>query len=225
MLFLVALTGGLMGTLAIVKALFLVEFKQLSVVVLLQKLQPVFAILLAAILLKERLTGRFVAWAAAAITGGYLLTFGLRDCPISTGGDRTLQAAIFALDRGRLLRRRDGLRQAAPRQRRLQDRHLRAVRADLGSRTRSIVAVTGVGLPFAIVTPANWIVILVISLTTGSGAIFLYYWGLTRVKATVATICELCLPLSAVHPRLRRQRHPARCLAVGRAASCSSGRS
>ena len=40
--------------------------------------------------------------------------------------------------------------------------------------------------------------ILVISLTTGSGAIFLYYWGLTRVKATVATICELCLPLSAV---------------------------
>ena len=39
---------------------------------------------------------------------------------------------------------------------------------------------------------------LVISLTTGSGAIFLYYWGLTRVKATVATICELCLPLSAV---------------------------
>ena len=41
---LVSLTGGLIGTLAIVKALFLVDFNQLSVVVLLQKLQPVFAI-------------------------------------------------------------------------------------------------------------------------------------------------------------------------------------
>jgi drug/metabolite transporter (DMT)-like permease len=40
--------------------------------------------------------------------------------------------------------------------------------------------------------------ILVISLTTGSGAIFLYYYGLTRVRASVATICELCLPLTAV---------------------------
>jgi drug/metabolite transporter (DMT)-like permease len=60
------------------------------------------------------------------------------------------------------------------------------------------VVASGVGLPFATVTRADWVVIVIISLTTGSGAIFLYYWGLTRVKATVATICELCLPLSAV---------------------------
>jgi len=58
--------------------------------------------------------------------------------------------------------------------------------------------VRGIGLPFASVTGTNWAVILVISLTTGSGAIFLYYYGLTRVRASVATICELCLPLSAV---------------------------
>ena len=40
--------------------------------------------------------------------------------------------------------------------------------------------------------------ILIIGLTTGSGAILLYYWGLHRVRAVTATICELCLPLSAV---------------------------
>ncbi len=40
--------------------------------------------------------------------------------------------------------------------------------------------------------------ILVIGLTTGSGAIFLYYFGLTRVRASVSAICELCLPLSAI---------------------------
>jgi drug/metabolite transporter (DMT)-like permease len=60
------------------------------------------------------------------------------------------------------------------------------------------LVVAGIGLPFDTVTDANWIIVVVISLTTGSGAIFLYYFGLTRVRASVATICELCLPLSAV---------------------------
>jgi len=195
-LFLVALSGGLMGTLFIVKALFLVEFKQLSVVVLLQKLQPVFAIFLAAVLLKERLTGRFVALAAAAIAGGYLLTFGF-SLPDFEGGDRTLYAAFYALAAaacfgaatvfGKLLLGNIDFKTAT------------FARYGLTSVLALIfVTVTGVGLPFATVTQANWIVVLVISLTTGSGAIFLYYWGLTRVKATVATICELCLPLSAV---------------------------
>lgn len=52
--FLVALFGGSLGTLSIVKALFLVNFHHLTVVTLLQKLQPVFAIILARIILKER---------------------------------------------------------------------------------------------------------------------------------------------------------------------------
>ena len=193
---LVALTGGLMGTFAIVKALFLVEFKQLSVVVLLQKLQPVFAIFLAALLLKERLTGRFVAWAVAAISGGYLLTFGL-SVPDLAGGERTLWAAFYALVAaacfgaatvfGKLLLGTVDFKTAT------------FARYGLTSVLALIyVTVSGVGLPIATVSTENWIVILVISLTTGSGAIFLYYWGLTRVKATVATICELCLPLSAV---------------------------
>ncbi len=193
---LVALTGGLMGTVAIVKALFLVEFKQLSVVVLLQKLQPVFAILLAALLLKERLTGRFVAWAAAAIAGGYLLTFGF-SLPDFEGGDRTLWAAFYALIAaacfgaatvfGKLLLGSVDFKTAT------------FARYGLTSVLALVYAVvSGAGLPFATVSREEWTVVLVISLTTGSGAIFLYYWGLTRVKATVATICELCLPLSAV---------------------------
>jgi len=195
-LFLVALTGGLIGTLAIVKALFLVEFNQLSVVVLLQKLQPVFAILLAAVLLRERLTRRFVVWALAAIAGGYLLTFGF-GLPELGGGDRAFQAAIYALVAaacfgsatvfGKLLLGNVDFKTAT------------FARYGLTSALALIaVFVTGSGLPFAAVTNENWVIVLVISLTTGSGAIFLYYWGLTRVKATVATICELCLPMSAV---------------------------
>ena len=53
--FCVALFGGCLGTLSIVKALFLVNFKHLTVVTLLQKLQPIFAIILARLLLKEKL--------------------------------------------------------------------------------------------------------------------------------------------------------------------------
>jgi drug/metabolite transporter (DMT)-like permease len=58
--------------------------------------------------------------------------------------------------------------------------------------------VSGEGLPFEQVTPTNWLLIIFIGLTTGSGAIFPYYYGLSRVRAMVSAICELCLPLSAI---------------------------
>lgn len=195
-LLLVSLSGGLLGTLCIVRALFLVDFKALSVVVLLQKLQPVFAITLAAVLLKERLTARFVRWAVVAVGGGYLLTFGLA-LPTLGADDRTARAALFAVIAaasfgaatvfGKLLLANVDFRTAT------------FARYGLTSLLALVVvAAARVGLPFASVTPAQWAVIGIISLTTGSGAIFLYYWGLTRIPATVATICELCLPLSAI---------------------------
>ncbi len=47
-------------------------------------------------------------------------------------------------------------------------------------------------------TSLNWLFIAIIGLTTGSGAIFLYYYGLRKVKAIMATISELMFPISAV---------------------------
>src|ERR1035437_6191667 len=96
--FLIALFGGAIGTLAIVKALFLVNFQSLTVVVLLQKLQPVFAIILAAILLKEKVHKGFVIWASIAIVASYFLAFGF-GLPDFHTGSRTTLAAIFSLDR------------------------------------------------------------------------------------------------------------------------------
>ena len=61
-----------------------------------------------------------------------------------------------------------------------------------------LLLATGRGMPLGAVDAGQWAVILTIGLTTGSGAIFLYYYGLTRVRAVVSAICELCLPLSAV---------------------------
>ena len=193
---LVAFTGGLLGTFSIVKALFLVNFSQVSVVVLLQKLQPAFAIILAAILLKEPLTARFVGWAGIALVGAYLLTFGAR-LPDLSGGTNTAIAAAWAATAAaafgtatvlgkRILKVLD-FRQATF--------------GRYGLTTLLALAyllISGHGLPFNQVTRLNWILILVIGLTTGSGAIFLYYFGLTRVRASVSAICELCLPLSAI---------------------------
>jgi drug/metabolite transporter (DMT)-like permease len=193
---LVAFTGGMLGTLAIVKALFLVDFNQLSVVVLLQKLQPIFALALAAVLLGERVSARFLAAAVVALGGAYLLTFGM-SAPDTTGNGVPLEAALFAIVAAAAFGSATVLGKMLLASLDFKD----ATFARYGM--TSVMAllylvVSGIGLPFVGVTGANWVIILIISVTTGSGAIFLYYYGLTRVRASVATICELCLPLSAV---------------------------
>ena len=195
-LFGVALAGGVLGTLAIVKALFLVDFNQLSVVVLLQKFQPVFAVLLAAVLLRERPTRAFLAWAALAILGGYLLTFGWA-LPDFSRGARAAAAAGMAL-----------LAAASFGSATVFGKKLLAsltfgdatfARYGLTSALSALLLiVTGIAFPLRLVTPANWIIISIIAVTTGSGALFLYYFGLQRVPARIAAVCELCLPLSAV---------------------------
>lgn len=192
----VAATGGVLGTLAIVRALFLVDFNHLSVIVLLQKFQPVFAIALAAMVLGERITRGFMGWAAGALIGGYLLTFGWT-LPDFSGGAQETEAAGMAL-----------LAAAAFGSATVFGKKLLAA-LDFGDATFAryglttllsaiLLAVTGTPLALAAISRPEWVTIAIIAITTGSGAIFLYYFGLQRVPARIAAICELCLPLSAV---------------------------
>ena len=51
---------------------------------------------------------------------------------------------------------------------------------------------------FSEATGGNWLIFVIIALTTGSGAILLYYFGLRYITAKVATMCELCFPISSV---------------------------
>ncbi len=192
----VAMTGGVIGTFAIVRALFLVDFNQLSVVVLLQKFQPIFAVALAAILLRERLTGRFLVWSGLAVLGGYLLTFGW-DLPNFSRGARPAEAAGMAL----LAAASFGAATVFGKKL-LSSLHFGdATFARYGlttALTAVLLIVTGTSFQLGEVTPENWLTIGVIAVTTGSGAILLYYFGLQRVPARIAAVCELCLPLSAV---------------------------
>ncbi|MFH0836152.1 MAG: DMT family transporter [Candidatus Micrarchaeota archaeon] len=194
---LVALFGGAIGTLAIVKALFLVNFDSLSVIVLLQKLQPVFAIILASIILKEKIKKHFLLWAGLAIVAGYFLTFGFA-LPNFSGDADYVSAAFYALLAafsfgsatvfGKKVLQKFDFKTAT------------FYRFGLTSLIMLVyVAFTGaLFTQFPVVTPENWLLFLVIAVTTGSGAIFIYYYGLTRVKASVSTICELFFPVSAV---------------------------
>ena len=47
-------------------------------------------------------------------------------------------------------------------------------------------------------TEINWLIFFIIAFTTGSGAIFLYYYGLNHVRAMVAVMCELFFPISTI---------------------------
>jgi len=194
--FLVALFGGAIGTIAIVKALFLVDFHQLSVVVLLQKLQPIFAIILASILLKEKIKQHFVIWASLAVFSSYFLTFGF-SLPSISMDDNTIKAALFAL----LAAFSFGSSTVFSKKILINHNFITATFFRYGTTSLLLlilVLVTGKTYQFELTTEINWIYFIIIGITTGSGAIFIYYYGLRRVKAIVATISELLFPISAV---------------------------
>lgn len=195
-LLLIALLGGCVGTQAIVKALFLVNFKHLTAVVMIQKLQPVFAILLATIFLREKLSNRFILWASMAIMAGYFMTFGWALPDFETGGD-TVLASLFALLAAFSFGSATVLGKKA------------VGTMDFKTTTfyrymfTSIIMIVWVAIASDFkeimeVTTINWTMFALIGLTTGSGAVLLFYYGLKRVPAVVSTICELMFPITAL---------------------------
>lgn len=192
----VTLAGGVIGTMSITKALFYVNYVNLSIVILIQKLQPVFAIMLATIVLRERPPRQFYYWALLALAGAYLITFGL-NLPEFNTGDKTTEAAFFALLAAM------GFGSSTV----LSKRALRNIDHELGAYLRflftalvMIVISASFGLlpDITQVTEQQGYTFAAIALVTGGPALFLYYYGLKRISASVATICELAFPLTAV---------------------------
>ena len=61
-----------------------------------------------------------------------------------------------------------------------------------------IVLTSGTITEISEISSHQLFIFLLIAFTTGGTAIFLYYYGLKRITASVATICELAFPLTAV---------------------------
>ena len=193
---LIATFGGVIGTLSMVKALQLSEFSKYSVVILLQKLQPVFAIFLAAILLKEKPSKKFYLVAVVAIISSYFLAFGIQKPTLLEKNN--IKACIFSL----------------------------IAAFSFGSSTvfgRKVLHkydfITSTFYRFGFTTLILFFILLINkkiflfkeffanrSMTHlalfiaffGLLAIFIYYLGLKNVPASIATLCELAFPLTSV---------------------------
>jgi drug/metabolite transporter (DMT)-like permease len=204
----VSLLSGLVGTLLFTSALAATQYISFSVVYLVQKLQPLFVIAVSSVLLREKPSRQYVMWAGVALVAGYFVTFPYG--AVNLGGtvwetEPFLQnphvwAALLALGSAAAW----GSSTAISRY------------ALLHHNTTLIT-----GLRFLITVPLAFVAVLLftdlsaavnplalslssifylllISVSTGMFALWVYYKGLQKTPATVSAIVELAFPLTAI---------------------------
>lgn len=179
------------GSSALATALFTAAFATGDALtpLVLQKLQPLVAVVAAAVLLGERVRGRYWLFAVPALVGAWLVAF---PDPVSVQL-RELGAAGLAIGAavlwglGTVLGRMVGV-QTAP-------RDVTVLRFAIGLPASAIIV--GVqGAPVAI-TGSQVVPLAVLALIPGLLALVLYYIGLQRTPAARATLAELAFPATA----------------------------
>lgn len=191
----ISICGGILGTFFYTKALSYINYIDLSVVVLLQKFQPIFAIILAAVILKEKLTNRFLLLAVTALIGGYLVTFGNK--PMADWDDKTMIASLLALLAAFSWGSSTVLGKHALNK--LPFQLVTSLRLTITALLAGIVLI-GMGNSSEIVSlnSSQWIALSTIVISTGAVALFIYYYGLNHLPASHTTIYELFWPFSAI---------------------------
>ena len=155
----------------------------------LQKLQPLVAVGLAALLLGERLRRGYLFFLVPALLGAWLLSF---PDPWAVRAD-SARAALLATGAACLWAAGTVLGRAASRELRFVD--LTALRFAVGLAT--LLAVAGAtGTPLTVGRDALPDLLL-LALVPGLAAMVLYYRALGRTPASRATLAELAFPLSA----------------------------
>ena len=192
----IAIGGSALASVAFTEAF---HYVNPSVAILLQKLQPLIAIALAAIILKEPLVRKYWLWAALALGGAYLISFpnlvpqlypGEAFNPNVIGVLLALIAAFFwgaSTVMGKFV--------------------LRTIDFKMMTALRFVGA-------FAFLLMLNWqqqsfpaagqftwtdgLFILIIAIVSGVVSLFIYYKGLETTNASVATLAELGFPMAAI---------------------------
>ncbi len=164
-------------------------------VVLLQKTQPLMAIVLAGWVLGERRTGLFWVWCAAALAGAYLL-IGFQRPPSLT--DIQTKQALFALGAAGLW----GAATVAGRSltAALPPRLLAGARFALAVPILVLLTLVPTGAQAPPTHSAHYaaLFLLLIVLLPDLAGMGLYYLGLRGTTASVATLAELCYPLTSL---------------------------
>lgn len=195
-LVLISLFSGLLGTLWFTTALLMTNYISFSVVFLLQKLQPLFALLAARILLKEKLSREYMFWAISALFAAFFVTFPMGEVNLNTG-DKTLQAALFALGAAAVW----GASTALSRSVLLKhnDKVVTGMRFFITSLISFAALLVFGQLPLLkTITPPQLLQFVFIAVSTGMIALLLYYKGLKSTPVHVSTLLELVFPLLAV---------------------------
>lgn len=195
--------GGIGSAIATVAFTESFQYLNPSLVILLQKLQPVVAIILAAVLLKEEIQKQFVIWASVCLVGGLLVSspdierfyhlmvsnFGAVTSDVALRGYALVAVSIVGWGATTVFGKRLSL---------------------AGFETKSIMAgrfLTGLLMliPFvtwdrSLVLPQgeDYLRILIMVIISGALAMWFYYQGLKRLSAKTTAIAEMFFPFFAI---------------------------
>jgi len=196
LLLFISMFSGVLGTLWFTTALLKTSFISFSVVYLIQKLQPIFAISAAAIVLKEKITKSYIKWAVLALIAAYFVTFKNGYINFATGTG-TIIAALYALGAAFAWGSSTAFSKLAL---------IKRPSMYITSLRFLLTAILGLGMVFvfgqskslASPTFSQLSRFLLIAVSTGMVSVAIYYRGLKKVQANVSTILELVYPLLAV---------------------------
>ena len=195
--------GGLgsgLGTVAFTQAFGLINP---SVVILIQKLQPIVAVSLAALLLGERVGGRFAGWLALCLGGSLLIAWPdlVPAFDTESWGGETSRARCCSATAARCSRCSPG----APRRCSASGSATRASRpTELMAGRFAMGFVVLTPLLFLFGSPAQALdtdvagkVVLMV-LISGLAALWFYYQGMRRLPARAVAVAEMAFPVAAV---------------------------
>jgi DME family drug/metabolite transporter len=158
--------------------------------VVLQKVQPVFAVIGAVVILGERPRPRYGLYLAVALAGTWLMGLPHPFSPEAHG----VVTMLYALGAAVLWALGTVLGRYLARDMRFE--HVTTLRFVFGL-PASAIALLVLGAPaFASVHDTFWIAVLAV--VTGFVALFIYYYGLRSTPAVAATLAELAFPVSAI---------------------------
>jgi len=196
LLVLISVLSGLLGTMWFTTALLKVHFISFSVVFLLQKLQPIFAITTARIFLKEKFEKGYLAWALLAFASAYFVTFPNGAVNLSKEGGNVI-AALYAL----------GAAFAWGSSTTFSKMLLGKMEAKVSTFFRFFFTVIitlpvmflfGYGSSLTAPTLTQFGYLALIAVSTGMVALLIYYKGLEKTPVHISTILELTFPFIAI---------------------------
>ena len=193
--FTLTITASVAATIFYTSALAKINYINYSVVVLLQQTQPIFSIALAALLLKEKITPRYLFLALIGLIAAYFLAFP-NLTPNFTNRPEEISAAILAMGAavfwgtstvlGKMILNKISFSATAI---------LRfALAIPLSYLAGRLVNQT---MPLSQINPSQWLSMLAIALTSGMVAFIIFYKGLQLIQAKIATFVKLTWPIFA----------------------------